>query len=147
MRMFSTLNVTAALIVSICISIPAVGQDRPDLLGEWTGTARFMAFDPTGAYGDQSTEPQYQEPPVTLTLIEENDGRYLGTMRVGDGPEEFPKILMVAGDGKNLFAADLAGTSSGWMINDDRFELCHTQSNLEQDHMVVSCIVFQRSDN
>ncbi len=147
MRTVPTFSATAALVLGISLSLPAFGQDRPDLLGEWTGTVRFMAFDPTGAYGDQGTEPQYREPQTTLTLIEENDGRYLGTMRFGDAEEAFPKILIVASDGSRLFAADLNGTSSGWMIDENHFELCHTQSNLEQDHMVVSCIVFERSNN
>jgi len=124
------------------IGAPVAAAEAPDLIGTWTGTSRAVVAGSGGHYGEGGAALQFREVELTVEWIEQKDGRYIGTITSAGHTE--PKLGVLSSDGKMFVTADLDGTSVGRIIDDDHFELCYTQTSTGSDHIIASCVDFER---
>ncbi|GJL71203.1 MAG: hypothetical protein NMNS01_04020 [Nitrosomonas sp.] len=131
------------LLISTLLALPASAHEWPDLLGVWKGTTRTVIAGVGGHFSDSVTsEAHFREVELTIEWIEEDDGRYIGTVTSANHTER--KLGVMSSDGNSFYTVDNDGHSTGRLIDEDHFELCYLQSSFQDEQMVASCVTFER---
>jgi hypothetical protein len=132
-------------LISILITLPASAHEWPDLLGVWKGTTRTVLAGAGGHFSDSVTsDAHFREVELTVEWIEEDDGRYIGTVTSANHTER--KLGVMSSDGNSFYTVDHDGHSAGRLIDENHFELCYLQSSFQDEQMVASCVTFERQE-
>ena len=141
--LFTTRN--TLLLFFFFFSMTITAQDWHDLKGEWKGLTRSVIVGgDNGHFIDIETlKPTFSEVEITLIWNEQSNGRYIGYHSSGDHEEVI--IGVASAHNPDIFhTVDHNGYSMGTMINDNQFELCYTETNIENGKQLASCVIFER---
>ncbi len=131
-------------LLATAVTVPAVAQDWPDLVGTWKGTTRAVVANAGGHYADAGSDDAgtFATAELTIEWTEADNGRYIGTI---SSPQYTERVLaVVSSDGQSIFTVDSDGLTIGRLMDEDRFELCYLQSSSADTQMAASCVEFER---
>jgi hypothetical protein len=133
------------MILSCGLATPALAQEPewPDLIGTWTGTSRSVVSADGGHFtGGDGAGPRFAEVAFTIEWTQQDRGRYIGTVTSNGSTE--PKMAVKSAAGDLFVTVDEDGQSIGRLLDENRFELCYTQSSQGDPQSVASCVLFTR---
>ncbi len=133
----------AALLIG-CVSVPAVAQDLPNLIGTWKGSAEAVHVGPTPYRPAGEAGVTFSADPIEFTyrITEQKDHRFAGEMSGGTGTETIIGSLRHGNEDGIMLDAD--GQYQFTLRDSDTMDLCY--SHLNPTSRVVACWTVTRTE-
>jgi len=133
--------IIAMLLLALCL--PAMAEDMPDLMGNWSGVMDFVGYDKNTAWQPNETVSYWPSEGWNLTITEQNGRSFSGMMVPKRSPRSVEVVLgILSADNESITIVDENGYLWGYVKSPTEIELYYQEVGIEA--MAVGGGVFKK---
>ena len=137
------------LCITLLLSLPAIADDYPNMVGLWTGDVRQMSSGQAVSGQVARGGAVISEVNIKLTINHQDSEVFIGSSR-NSGMSKDQRSTPVwgairSGGSEGIFVAGAGGRGKMWFVGDSKFEFCLT--GLADNVISAYCGILEKESN